>query len=610
MFSLRANQTAFDFSGTIESMPTETQAALRQRDSQALIPSGSSFIDYIRGMDPVRNARGAMLRLRLNPMGAIVNSTPLFVGADEAMAYDLIGNIEGRSSYGAYRDRLRAAPKSLIVATNAGMVHQLEAANGREQAVYLPRRVMPRLIGNADPTAEFAYVLDGPLSLNEVFSGGQWQQIVTGTGGRGERLIYGLRIPVNGTQPRTIQASDVLWEVGPDTVNNANVALGHLTNPMRSGQTVGGRWVLITTTGHHNGHGDGSRHGLVVLDPTTGAVIRSIALPLNHPAGRGLGGVTLLRDRDQRIVAAFAGDANGQLWRFDLRGAPSDWRVSYNQPLFITAANRPIFGAPALQPHPRGGTMVVVATGMALDETDLGDLATNESVYGIWDPTPRGEPDATGFAPIQNTQLLVQGVESLVQTTEDGRTYSATTSRTIDWAQHRGWRLALGHAHRGERAIDQIRNVSNSVLINTTVIQPAGRRSESCSAIRPANYLYVLRALDGAGRPAFDIDDDGRLEPVSMAYLPSGGFNTNIGVTFRNADNSISRDLMSLLNAGLRGESSAITPNDRDLRLIITGTTREPVDAGSDADKSNPDDPLGRSRPWSRQQYQLSRPPQ
>lgn len=120
----------------------------------------------------------------------------------------------------------------------------------------------------------------------------------------------------------------------------------------------------------------------------------------------------------------------------------------------------------------------------------------------------------------------------------------------------------------------------------------------------------TANALDGAGRPAFDIDGDGRLEPMSMVYMPAGGFNANIGVVFRNADNSLTRDFMSQLNAGLLGEAPAIAAPDRGVRITITGTTPEPVNAGRDPGDPNDDDPLGTSRPWSRQQYQLSRPPQ
>ncbi|MBL0919979.1 MAG: hypothetical protein IBJ14_14850 [Hydrogenophaga sp.] len=606
VFSIRANQTGFEFIGAIDTLPAEVQAALRQRDTRALIPTGSQFVDYVRGLDPARNTRGGMLRLRLEPMGAIVNSAPLFAGADQDMAYDLLGTVDGRASYALYLSRLRAAPESLIVATNAGMVHQLDATNGRELAAYVPRRVMPRLIDNADTATEFAYLLDGPLSLHDVFSGGQWQQIVTGTGGRGERLVHALRIPLNGTQTRAMQASDVLWEIGPDTVNDAGLALGHLTHPLRSGQTAGGAWVLLTTTGHHNGHSDGSRHGLVVLDPLTGAVLRNIPLPAGASAGRGMGGVTVVRNRDRRIVAAYAGDDNGQLWRFDLRGAPQDWRVSYNRPLFTTAGNRSIFAAPAWQPHPRGGAMVVLATGIALDESDLRandpDIhPPNDNIHGIWDPTPIGGPDAPGFAPVLVSQLLVQTRDGTPQTTSDGRVYAASTRRPVDWSVHRGWTFALGHTHHGERALDQVRNLATSVLVNTTVVGANGNQPESCTASRPANYLYVLNALDGAGRPAFDIDGDGRLDPASMVYLPGGGFNAHIGVTFVNTDNSIARDLMSQLTAGLIGESPAAAPAARTLRAVISGTGNAPETIGLD--------PQG-PRPWSRQQYQLSRTPQ
>src|SRR5690606_25352689 len=110
-----------------------------------------------------------------------------------------------------------------------------------------------------------------------------------------EPLIYGVRSPLNqtGTPNRTPVLSDFLWETGPDVINTGALQLGHMTNPLRSGQTENGTWVVVANNGHYNGQSDGSGAGLVVLNPMNGDVIRTIPLPGAYSAGRGLSGVTL-----------------------------------------------------------------------------------------------------------------------------------------------------------------------------------------------------------------------------------------------------------------------------------------------------------------------------
>ncbi|NIU63037.1 MAG: hypothetical protein GWN66_20105, partial [Pseudomonas stutzeri] len=67
-----------------------------------------------------------------------------------------------------------------------------------------------------------------------------------------------------------------------------------------------------------------------------------------------------------------------------------------------------------------------------------------ESIYGIWDPTPRDKSsDGRSLEPVQASELLEQAVESLV-TTSGQNNFFGTTRRVIDWTRHRGWRLQLG----------------------------------------------------------------------------------------------------------------------------------------------------------------------
>jgi hypothetical protein len=62
--------------------------------------------------------------------------------------------------------------------------------------------------------------------------------------------------------------------------------------------------------------------GLYVMDALTGAQKYFLEIPAGYTAGnRGLGGVVGVRDINRRLVAAYAGDALGNLWRFDLRSS-------------------------------------------------------------------------------------------------------------------------------------------------------------------------------------------------------------------------------------------------------------------------------------------------
>jgi len=610
IYSIRTDNTGFEFKGLLDSLPLATREALKRDDHDQRVPDDSRFVDYLRGVDPVLDAKDRPLRLRLSGMGAIVNSPPLLTDNTAAyMGYDLYGDVDGKSTYAGFRERVENAPDALVAATNAGLVHLLDANKGGELGAFIPRRSMARLIGQADPDAPFRYVLDGPVTLHDVYHEGAWKQIATGTGGRGERLIYGLNIPLNGAQPRTPSASDFLWETGPDVVNTESFALGHMTTPIRSGQTDGGAWVMVTTTGHHNGVADGKNHGLLVLDAANGAVLRRLTLPNDYSAGRGMGAVNLVRDQHQRIVAAYAGDANGQVWRFDLRGDPAQWRVAYGKPLFVTEHRRPVYGGPAWQAHPRGGYIVVVGTGMLLDDGDLAAAKDPESLYGIWDTTPRSKSsDGLGFEPILPSQLLEQTVESLV--TADGqKNYFSISQRVINWTHHRGWKLALGKAAPGERVIDQIVNISTSVSIPVVAIDRAQRSTETCAAdSAPPSQNYVLNALDGRGKLAFDIDGDGKIEPVAMVQVLSGGYSRGLsyGLSSPSSD-ATAKESVYRLNLGAQG-GSQIDPNNpdnplgcKDTKLTVYGTQEGKLDLDLKCNKG---------RLWSRQQYQLSQVPQ
>lgn len=626
VFSISGRNNPVNFSGNFSGLPTDIHNALQTGPDAGRIPTNSNFVNYLRGADPVRDAFDRLFRQRTEKMGAMVNPPSIYMGGDRDFRYDMANvdnageRVSGSEQYLDYVRQKVALPASLFVATNAGQVHALDAANGTEQAVYMPRRSLRRMLDYARDDYSFQYVLDGPISEHDIFiasggaGSGSWNHLAVGSGGRGERLIYALRAPLNPSAVppnRTPGQPDFLWETGPDEVNNSSFALGHTTHAARSGQTVDGEWVLLVNSGHHNGFTDGSRHGLLVLDPITGDVIRHINLPPGYSAGRGLSGVTVVRNQAKRIVAAYAGDANGNLWRFDLRGARSAWGVSYGRPLFTTPGNRPIYGAPAWQFNTQHGqgTSVIVATGMLLDDADTAIPAQSEHIYGIYDPTPIGEPDAASFVTRTASDLLAQSfIATSGQIGPDGNTYFQTTRATYDRTIHRGWRLELLR-QPGERNIDQVRNLGPNVLIATTVIAPPSNPNEEICRLSnlPANYLYVLDAVTGAmPRRGLDANRDGRLDAFSVAAITSGGYSRGMAIKRLSSSSDGRYSVSGPGNTGNRqctdcendGEGTP-TESCRSVRASILGTEEGSITAGASCEVG-----------WNRSQYQLSRPPQ
>ena len=625
LYSIGDSGQGMELKGRLDRLPSGPRSALRTGAHVADLPDDERFIDYLRGKDPVTDLKDQPYRLRASPIGAIVNSAPVLLGASQNYGYeDAQSTVSGKERYAAYRDRIALPPDTLFAATNAGVVHALSAANGREIAAYMPRRSLRRLLDQAQPDSGFRYVLDGPLSTHDVYDGSSWNSLVVGSGGRGERVVYALRPRLDARGETQMDKDDFLWETGPDAIDTANdgdntpFATGYMTNPARSGQTDSGAWVVVLNSGHYNGQADGSRHGLVVLNALTGQVLRTIALPADdaarhtdYSAGRGLGGVTLVRDTRKRIVAAYAGDARGHLWRFDLRGAPADWKVSYGKPLFTAENHRPIYAAPAWQAHPKGGLIVIAATGMLLEDSDASDTSQREAIYGIWDPSSRTDgSEAANFQTVSPDQLLEQKIEAL-KGSGDGKSYFSISRNPIAWdgpKASKGWKLRLGGAdgqgqmtRAGERVIEQLANAGSSVVVGSVVINRGGGDAESCTGTdAPGGAIYVLNALDGAGKRAFDTDQDGRLDEASMVFVAAGGYARGNAVVNTTPEAKMGPAQQAERYVATKdGESSFNNPGCRAASLSLLGVGNGQQAAGVTC-------PVA----WSRQQYQLTRLPQ
>ncbi|WP_205704036.1 PilC/PilY family type IV pilus protein, partial [Escherichia coli] len=98
-------------------------------------------------------------------------------------------------------------------------------------------------------------------------------------------------------------------------------------------------------------------------------------------------------DGDHITDYVYAGDAFGNVWRFDLTSQnPASWSVS-SAPMFSTPAGQPITSKVAVAAIPGSGTgaprvLVSFGTGQAFPVTQTSAAAyssnTAQSLYGVW----------------------------------------------------------------------------------------------------------------------------------------------------------------------------------------------------------------------------------
>lgn len=579
-------RTELNYSTSLSALPGDFVTLL---NADSMQKTDQSFVRYMLGQDiGPTNISNMPYRKRSTPIGASVNSAPAFVGGRVDMDYANIGNVTGKADYAAYLTSKKTLPATIFAATNDGKVHVLNAAKtdtevsaggvairaGAEFASFMPKSAMARQIELANPAYHFSYVLDGPLTEEDVYasnpstipgntSGAAWQQLVFGTGGRGGKFMYGLRSPLNTTN-RIPTKNDFLWELDAGTTGYGDLAF--ISNKTTAGQLDDSTWVVLAVSGHYGG--PGKQVGLYVIDAFTGKRKAFIPLPAAYNntatsmANRGLGGVTAVRDTNRQIVAAYAGDANGNLWRFDLRS--TKMVVSYGRPLFTTpgGAKQPIYAAPAWQAHPGNGAtcaynattqcgaIVVVGTGILLDEDDLATPATQQAIYGIWDTTPIGGNDDPAATPVNVGDLVEQTIDLASKTagtgTEGtGRDFYQVSTNSVDWMTKKGWLLKLGKITyagamlNGERVVGDLANLGSSVEISAFLPAEKSMTIESCTATSSLpNNIYLVDALTGRNKYSFDQNSDGVADFVSVVSIASGGF-TRGNMTSGNAPGKV-----------------------------------------------------------------------
>ena len=377
-------------------------------------------MDYVRGKQVGlevnnldNNGQTKGWRVRSTVLGTIVSSTPRHSKAPN-FSYQVNPAAGGGASYAAYvannANNRRAA---VFVGANAGMFHAFDANpnvnqnGGRELFAYVPRSTYPYLSELTNPEYTHRYFVDGPVVEGDVYLNGAWKTVVMGSSGAGPAGLFALDV----TAPEAFDSTKVLWDITPAEEPDLGKVMGNGYIGSVKWGANGGKWVALVP----NGYQSTNNHAvLLVIDIQTGQTLRKIdTCNLNNgtPFGgaaqggrcnanalNGLANVTPIFDAHRNIVGAFAGDYQGNLWKFDLsNGTAANWRIETEDPndgtgntpipLFtaVDAQNKPqpITAAPRASTHPYGGSYVIIGTGKFFEYPD--QTSTDmQSMYGLW----------------------------------------------------------------------------------------------------------------------------------------------------------------------------------------------------------------------------------
>ena len=502
----------------------------------AQVTTGQNVLNYLRGDATLEQSNGGIYRNRSTPLGDIVNSNPLYV-SNEDYGYSILPSSEG-SSYAAYVQTKTSNTPMLYVGANDGMLHGVNASTGVEVFGYVPSTIYQRLPDLTQPTynGNHEYFVDGTPGSADAYYSSAWHTILLGTLGStsGNNAVFAMDI----SNPSSMTAGKVLWE---------------FTNANDLGKTWGLDTVARFNDGNYyavvnNGYNSVNKHAVLFLIQIDNP---SHVIKIDTGVGGGLvdNGLSqpalLDADNNGTIDAIYAGDLQGDVWKFDVSSTNANqWKVAYSSgstqlPLFkardASGNVQPITAPLLLGSIPSGanGTaLVLFGTGQYLNTADLSNTAT-QSLYGVLDSSSfsagsfsGGTNNYTRTTQVSNVNVLVQ--QSIVY--EDTQT-RAVTANSVNYANgNLGWYMDLlqppNATQQGERVISQALLRSGRVLF-TTLIPASGTCANGGSG-----WTLELDAPSGGspGAPFLDMNNDGQYDSADNVTLSTGASAVAVGV--------------------------------------------------------------------------------
>ncbi|WP_028444663.1 pilus assembly protein [Chitinimonas koreensis] len=455
-----------------------------QTDEVESDADGQLRLAYLRGSQTggkrsYEMSQGGRFRDRDSLLGDIVDSSPVMVSL--------------------------AGSQGVAVGSNDGMLHLFDTS-GQEKLAYLPNLSFGKLNQLTAPGYSHSYFVDGGLAS---YSAGSSSYLAGGLG-YGARGVFVLDLSNSANFAETSANPLALLEYGAaDDVN-----VGHVFGAPQYATLQDGNLAIVFGNGHNAADYKGRLY-ILYLTRSAGKwsgskkVIETNAGSAAAPAG--LAQPVIVRDAAGRAKYAYAGDMQGNLWKFDLSTASAaDWKVAFGgNPLYVAkdaaGTRQPITAQPQVVTKGTDSPDIWIAfqTGKYLEKADtLATASQVQTAYVI-------KEQATAITS-SRTQLTAQGVAA-----ESADGYDRTTSTAPDSQRNDlvGWYFDF--PDRGERGVSApsilLTRKEPYVLFPSMV--PADTTVDAC-APGVEGRLTVFNLLTGQApaKAVFDINGDNKVD--------------------------------------------------------------------------------------------------
>jgi type IV pilus assembly protein PilY1 len=361
--------------------------------------SSTNYLSYLRGDRTQELSNGGPYRTRTSVLGDIVGSRANPVGKPQFPYTD-----QFNPGYGSFKSTYTNRKTVVYVGANDGMVHAFDGAMtgttaGSELFAFIPsfaygdNSTAPTqgLASLGNPNFVHHYLVDATAQNFDVdfnrtsgatTTAADWRTILLGGLGKGGRGYYALDVtdPASWTS-ETAVASKVLWEF-------TDTDMGYSFAEPRVVKTAKYGWTVLLSSGYSNSDGKGY---LFLVNPRTGALLEKIATSegsTTTPLDMAHMALFIPSTRDYTVESVYAGDLQGNVWRFDLRGTGTFAAPTKIARLTDATGNaQPVTTVPRVAVDTDSSKRYVsIATGRLLDDSDIAS-GQRQTIYVIADGT-------------------------------------------------------------------------------------------------------------------------------------------------------------------------------------------------------------------------------
>ena len=539
----------------------------------------SNLVNYLSGdrsleQDGNTAAHPQIWRKRGHVLGDIDDTQPVYVKAPNFGYTD--------TGYAAFISGNASRKPVIFVSAQDGMLHAFNAYTsnilvsgspvqpGGEMWAYIPKLAMAnnlKLLADASYTHQF--YIDGQITVGDVFFSGAWHTIlVAGLAGGGKGYIaLDITDPTNPLY---------LWEITSTSAGFSN--LGYTYGNASINKLPGGNWAVMFSSGYNTA--DGSGH-LFAVDAGTGAMLSGF--PLNTTSSNLSNASFVVNNTitDNTAQFGYAGDLNGNLWRFDL--APTAlghtgvgvYQLAHLQNASGTA--QPITTLPLVTILNNGTSVVYVGTGQYLGTPDLSTTQV-QSLYAIKDTRSSTGTCSTGTCiPRTDASFLVRNLigdimnnpANPITTTVAGVTSNSRqicsgasseitaagactneSGPSMDWTLYNGWYVDFPVS--GERM-----NVNMNLSLGTITFATNIPASSACTSGGSAWLNYIdyqtgLAVANTTSQVSTQVSNS-LIVGITVVKLPTNALST-IVTTSNNQQLSVPTSFQPTTFAGKRSQ--------------------------------------------------------